>query len=1110
MRFDKIEIPAFGPFTGFSLGLPKGKGDLHLIHGPNEAGKSSLLRALRYLLYGFPVQSPDNFRHGYQDFRIGATLSRDGERLSFFRKKGKRNTLLDAQGENLPDELLAAMLGPVDEAFFENMFGLDTAGLREGANQLLSGEGDIGAAVFSAGQGGMPINQAIRALEVEAHALYKDRSRNTTIAVLLRELRDAEQAAQVATISTRRWQVLQASIRSAEKDLTEKDEARQRHSTRCDFVSRCLQALPVMQKRNRLERELADLSLPGLPADFGSRVREAGAALASAKQALALHQRRREALRADLESIADPAPVLERSDDLDRLYRRRDAYEEAHEAIPDLKARLVTLDGLIDPEARLADFPLIDDRTLHRIKDTVTALQEAESQLARWHDELANLETRMTKSREALAALGNPDGLEALRELANRVGDFAARRNRLPDDLEELRLLENKADQFRERLGIDGSPQSLAIPPRAAIEEEEGKRRHLLEAIRDLERELGTVRSELSAEQASLDHLAGEGALYSPADLQSARNHRDAVWADILSSGEPRDELTPAIHSADEIADALRRDAGLVAAASGHRSRLKLLEAKRKDREEDLTSARQALETWTTSWENRFARKEGQLPVDLIAWREDWVELCGMDDQIEALKGRVARLREEEEALLAKLGGDEFEEGHRRLRRELEKSLEDQGNREATKSQLASEQVKRDQLLPEISAGEGELGRLREQWRDLCKVIDLDPALSGQRALREVESRVLTRSHLIERLELANEVEKKESFLREYRKTLSDCAQGLGVEASGSLLFELFEDAKERRNQRQALTVQWSRLDDDAPGLQAALEKAEADFRALQQQAHDDDLESVLVRFELRRNYREGLADQTDLLEGLARGVELEHFLAEVESCDPVALQEEATGLESMGATLQEERDRAKEALDDLRREERVLSEAGDQAAHHRQQAADLRTAIAGHYQRFRQLHHAIAFLRDQIEAWREKVQGPMMGRTSAFFRAMTGGALERVVARLDDHDVVRLLAIRASGEEVPTEGLSEGTRDQLFLALRLAAIDLHLENHPPMPLILDDLLMTFDDERVKALLPVLAELSEKTQILIFTHHDHLVDLLDGMGQAHRIPSQIN
>ncbi|MCH1503346.1 MAG: hypothetical protein L7V86_07170, partial [Verrucomicrobiales bacterium] len=80
---------------------------------------------------------------------------------------------------------------------------------------------------------------------------------------------------------------------------------------------------------------------------------------------------------------------------------------------------------------------------------------------------------------------------------------------------------------------------------------------------------------------------------------------------------------------------------------------------------------------------------------------------------------------------------------------------------------------------------------------------------------------------------------------------------------------------------------------------------------------------------------------------------------------------------------------------------------------------------------------------------------------------------------------------------------------DQLYLALRFAAIDLHLSTYSPMPLVLDDLLMTFDDERTTALLPILANLSQKTQILVFTHHQHLLDLfernLPGQFVSHRL-----
>jgi uncharacterized protein YhaN len=47
------------------------------------------------------------------------------------------------------------------------------------------------------------------------------------------------------------------------------------------------------------------------------------------------------------------------------------------------------------------------------------------------------------------------------------------------------------------------------------------------------------------------------------------------------------------------------------------------------------------------------------------------------------------------------------------------------------------------------------------------------------------------------------------------------------------------------------------------------------------------------------------------------------------------------------------------------------------------------------------------------------------------------------------------------------------------------------------MPLLLDDLLINFDDDRAKATFEVLDELAAKTQILFFTHHEHLVNLAE-------------
>ena len=72
---------------------------------------------------------------------------------------------------------------------------------------------------------------------------------------------------------------------------------------------------------------------------------------------------------------------------------------------------------------------------------------------------------------------------------------------------------------------------------------------------------------------------------------------------------------------------------------------------------------------------------------------------------------------------------------------------------------------------------------------------------------------------------------------------------------------------------------------------------------------------------------------------------------------------------------------------------------------------------------------------------------------------------------------------------------MSEGTADQLYLALRLAALELRRAAHPDMPLVLDDVLVTSDDERASRVLEALARFTAGGQVLLFTHHRHLLDV---------------
>jgi uncharacterized protein YhaN len=130
------------------------------------------------------------------------------------------------------------------------------------------------------------------------------------------------------------------------------------------------------------------------------------------------------------------------------------------------------------------------------------------------------------------------------------------------------------------------------------------------------------------------------------------------------------------------------------------------------------------------------------------------------------------------------------------------------------------------------------------------------------------------------------------------------------------------------------------------------------------------------------------------------------------------------------------------------------------------------------------------------IEEHRKKKQGPVLARASQIFSHITLGSFKELRADFNERGEPVLTGVRdSSGEAVSVSGMSDGTCDQLYLALRLASLETWLDRHESIPFIVDDVLLNFDDARAIASLEVLAELSHRTQVVFFTHHQHLVDM---------------
>jgi uncharacterized protein YhaN len=174
--------------------------------------------------------------------------------------------------------------------------------------------------------------------------------------------------------------------------------------------------------------------------------------------------------------------------------------------------------------------------------------------------------------------------------------------------------------------------------------------------------------------------------------------------------------------------------------------------------------------------------------------------------------------------------------------------------------------------------------------------------------------------------------------------------------------------------------------------------------------------------------------------------------------------------------------------------------QASDESTVQAQKAEDALGRVRPALAQYLRLQLAAEVLQRAIESYREKHQGPVLQRASEFFSSLTLGDYSGLTTGFGENDKSVLVAIRRSKENVEIPGLSDGTRDQLYLALRLAAIEHHVETVASCPVILDDILVNADDTRALATLKVLGDLASHTQVLFFTHHRHLEALGRNVG----------
>ncbi|MGD9170888.1 MAG: chromosome segregation protein SMC, partial [Candidatus Thiodiazotropha sp.] len=309
-------------------------------------------------------------------------------------------------------------------------------------------------------------------------------------------------------------------------------------------------------------------------------------------------------------------------------------------------------------------------------------------------------------------------------------------------------------------------------------------------------------------------------------------------------------------------------------------------------------------------------------------------------------------------------------------------------------------------------------------------------------------------------------------------------------------LNSLLSDNRSRQTKRQQIEEQIEQAMREIQDSKASIQTMTDRLDALCVEAkcgNHDQLEAAERRSAEYLRTKGAIASiEKEILE-TGEGATIAELEAQAEGVDPDFLP---GGITELKYKIEDELEpRRTELAETKGREEKELEimDGSDQAALLADQAQAILASIRSDTERYVQLKLAGKILRDQIERYRRENQGPLVKRASEHFCALTLGSFEGLMADFNEKDEPVLAGIRSGGDRVYVEGMSSGTRDQLYLALRLASLEKYMKNAEPMPFIVDDILVDFDDDRSQSALKALAELAEKTQVILFTHHSQVV-----------------
>ncbi len=1107
MKIRDVQIDGFGVWSGLSVdSMPD---TMTVFYGPNEAGKTTLMQFLRTMFYGFTAERRQRYIPPVHGGKPGGAIRVTGPgggyeitRRSQLDQNGTTGqlTVTGSDGLSQGQHRLAMLLGQVDESIFTNVFAI---GLRE--LQELSTLDDTAAAdelyKLSSGLDRVSLVDVTRQLRAARQQIVGPTPEQGQMQQLMLKREKLRDEIDRLTGHGRRWGELAALRHTQNAELDDLKQRIAQWELEAKTFEVALQVRSSWQQRAKLQASITELNArTELPDSAANKLAELSAEIKEREKKIVEIRQQRKELREQARNLPLRRGILELATKIEAASEQAPWITSIQKNIQRLEAQLgQSREQLVEDAKRLGiseedQQALLNDRRMAKMPDLS---RQAIGQLAGPARDVRMYLTRMKQAKQQ----SETDQKEADRLAKELAGALA---NRQHDNLHDA--MQNSGDligMLRKRLHIQES-----------LDKQIARREQLEEEAVDLaaDEALPVERSFMMGlvfVGGSFACLWGAGKLLgwfaakdpqngllllilgmflnfvwftwgnmldrnTVTDLEDVEDQLEAIKKEVRKTEAERDEFERRLPAHTGTLESRLKDAEsevvdlerLLPLQHNHQAAVERQKAARKRAQQAAESLRQARSQWTRTL-TQLGLTESLSPKSIRIMAEGYESLLqtrkriqSLDEELDVRKIELGALTQRIDALsrqtfAAKSASDMIAGGERN------QYEEDEFQEIATTRKDRREDRKEDR---------------RHEDRDRNAPKRQSPAVSSQ-AAEPVRAGTDAASTALEQLaRLTSLISSQEQYIQQKKGMREQDVQ---------------------HSKHQAV-------------IQKAIDKLHRLHSAVLAENGCESEEQLLEMLELKHEHEKlnkQLTEFNERIRAVIGGAMPYEAIARL--LDGAGADE----LEKRWDAIQQRTQQAELRVTQLHQRQGELGqEMKSLAADSRLAEAKLEfaclenqlKACSAHWQTLA----ATTNLLDKVcEVYETERQPETLREASAFLNQLTDGKYVRVWTPLGKN---QLRIDNANGQALPLEVLSRGTREAVFIALRLSLAAAYARRGVTIPLVLDDVLVNFDSVRAESAAKVLRDFATLGhQVIMFTCHEHIMKVFCNIGvQVRVLPPQ--